>query len=130
MMPLKSFDPLVKYTNPFIGKRSGVSFANGVIGSPAKHIALKELLFTLPKWYSEHVDSAASVQTGPAFVSSVWFGRKDVVHMPIEAFYPYNGFMAPKKEERDLMFKDKKNFPKEMYAAHYGSHNWGGKPKD
>jgi mannosyltransferase OCH1-like enzyme len=128
MMPLKSLEPLLS-DKPFIGQRSSKSFATGVIGCPAKHPAMRELINSLPTWYLDHKDHTASVQTGPAFVSSVWFGRSDVNHLPITTFYPYNGFMAPKRDERMRIFQDKQ-FPPEMLAAHFGNHMWGGKPID
>ena len=126
MMPLKSFEKLLG-TKPFIGMRSSKSFATGVIGCPPKHPAMRELINSLPEWYLKHKDKSASVQTGPAFVSAEWFGREDIEHLPIETFYPYNGFMAPKRQERLKIFAQKE-FPPEMLAAHFGNHRWGGKP--
>lgn len=130
MMPIKSFEHLTKLDCPFIAKRSSVSFATGVIGSPQGHKAIKELINILPTWYNENKNRSCSVATGPAFVSKFWFGRNDIVHLPIKTFYPYNGFMAPSLEKRLKMFTDKKNFPEEMLAAHFGNHKWGGKPKN
>ena len=128
MMPLKSFDHLTKLDQPFIGQRSSVSFATGVIGCPKGHKAINELINFLPVWYKEHQNRSCSVSTGPAFVSKCWFGRRDVSHLPIKTFYPYNGFMQPSLQERLQMFANKKNFPPEMLAAHFGNHKWGGKP--
>jgi len=128
IMPIKSFDTLLDKDMPFIGLRSGKSFESAVIGSPAKHKALSDLIDALPKWYSSHIDNAASVQTGPAFISSVWFGRDDIQHLPKHYFYPYNGFMAPKRSEKINLFKNKNNFNSEMYCAHFSNHRWGGKP--
>lgn len=129
MMPLKKFDELLKDGRPFLGKRSSKSFESAVIGAPAKHPAFKKLIKELPEWWENHKESTASVQTGPAFVSSILFGRHDVMHLPVKTFYPYNGFMAPKREEKLKMFEDKSNFPSMMYAAHLSNHRWGGKPK-
>lgn len=128
IMPIKNFDPLLEDGKPFLAKRSGKSFESAVIGSPSNHPAFKLLLDKLPEWFYEHKNSAASVQTGPTFVSSVLFGREDITHLPIKTFYPYNGFMAPKKNEKIKMFSNKNNFPEEMYAAHFSNHQWGGKP--
>jgi mannosyltransferase OCH1-like enzyme len=129
VMPLKSFDPLVvSATKPFIAKRSSKSFESAVIGSPSKHQAVSDLLKALPKWFNDHIDRSASVQTGPAFISNFWFGRPDVTHLPSTAFYPYNGFGAPKRDEKTKMF-DERQFSKSMYAAHFSNHRWGGKPK-
>jgi len=128
IMPIKNFDPLLNDDRPFLAKRSSKSFETAVIGSPAHHPAFKDVLDALPDWYQKHIDKAASVQTGPAFVSSVLFGRDDIRHLPIKTFYPYNGFMAPKRDEKVKMFLDKNNFPPEMYAAHFSNHRWGGKP--
>jgi mannosyltransferase OCH1-like enzyme len=128
IMPIKSFDTLVNSNQPFLGKRSSKSFETAVIGSPKNHIAMLEVIKAFPKWYNEHKKASASVQTGPAFVSSVLFGRKDITHLPIKTFYPYNGFMAPKRFEKEILFKNKNNFPEEMIAAHFSNHKWGGKP--
>jgi len=128
VMPIKSFDSLVNSDQPFLGKRSSTSFETAIIGSPKNHPAFLEVIKAFPEWYNEHKEASASVQTGPAFVSSVLFGRKDVTHLPIKTFYPYNGFMAPKRHEKEMLFKDKNNFPEEMIAAHFSNHKWGGKP--
>ena len=127
MMPLKSFDPLLEDSRTFIGLRSKSSFANGVIGGCKGDKSFKELLDSLPSWYENHKDRSCSVRTGPAFVSNVWFGKKEINHMPVEYFYPYNGFGQPKRDVRLKMFSDKSNFPDGMYAAHFGNHRWGGK---
>jgi mannosyltransferase OCH1-like enzyme len=129
VMPLKSFDPLIISDKPFLAKRSSKSFESAVIGSPKCHPAILETLNAMPKWYMNHIGRSASIQSGPAFVSSVLFGRKDVTHLPIKAFYPYNGFGSPKREQKIKMFANKNNFPNEMYAAHFSNHRWGGSPK-
>ncbi len=129
VMPIKKFDDLLKDPNPFAGLRSSKSFESAVIGCPAKHKAMKDLIDSLPEWYNNNVGRSTSVQTGPGFLSSVWFGRGDVRHLPIKTFYPYNGFMAPKRQEKQKIFQDKSNFPEEMIAAHFSNHSWGGKPK-
>ena len=128
VMPLKSFDSLVDSDKPFLAKRSSKSFESAIIGSPKGHPAFLELINQIPKWYYENIDKSASVQTGPTFVSSVLFGRNDVTHLPEKTFYPYNGFMAPKRDEKIKMFSNKNNFPNEMICAHFSNHRWGGKP--
>lgn len=127
VMPLKKFDTLLG-TMPFLAKRSSVSFETAIIGSPPKHPAFKNVIDAMPEWFYNNIDKAASVQTGPAFVSKILFGRTDIVHLPIKTFYPYNGFMAPKRIEKMKLFSNKNNFPDEMYAAHFSNHRWGGKP--
>lgn len=128
MMPLKRFDELLYDERPFCGMRSSKSFATGVIGSPPKHFAVKELIDKMPDWFykNEH----RSTQAGPDFVSWCWFGKDYIRHIPKEIFYLYDGFKAPKREIRDALFdRDKSEFPEVMLAAHYGNHVWGGKPK-
>jgi mannosyltransferase OCH1-like enzyme len=128
VMPLKPFDGLLEDPRPFLAMRSSKSFETAIMGSPKGHPAFADLIEALPKWYYEHEGRSASVQTGPAFVSSVLFGRVDIRHLPPSTFYPYNGFMAPKREEKIKMFSDKSNFPPEMLCAHFSNHRWGGKP--
>ncbi len=129
VMPIKSFDELLESDNrPFLAHRSSKSFESAIMGSPKGHPAFLELIDKLPQWYKEHKENSASVQTGPAFVSSVLFGRDDINHLPSKTFYPYNGFGAPKRDEKEIMFKDKTNFPDEMICAHFSNHRWGGKP--
>ena len=128
MMPLKPMDRLFDSTQPFMGQRSGKAFEAAVIGSPKGHYAITELLKELPEYYWARQGRAASVTTGPAFMSTFWFGREDITHYPKETFYPYDGFMAPKREEKEKMFSDKSNFPPEMLAAHFGNRRWGGNP--
>jgi mannosyltransferase OCH1-like enzyme len=127
IMPLKHFGQLVDGGKPFLAKRSGRSFESAVIGSPPGHPAFEQLIQKLPAWFEQHKDRSASVQTGPAFVSSVLFGRPDVTHLPSHTFYPYNGFMAPKRPEKEKMFSSRSNFQDGMYAAHFSNHQWGGK---
>ena len=130
IMPLKPFDSLITEDRPFIGMRSSKSFETAVMGSPAGHRATKDLIDAFPDWFDANKHRSCSVATGPAFVSSVWFGRDDIKHLPPKTFYPYNGFGAPKREEKLEMFSDTRNFPDEMICAHFGNHRWGGKPKD
>lgn len=127
--PLRHMGSLLMDPRPFCGLRSSKSFANGLFGAPKNHPVLQDTLDALPAWYEAHNDRACSVSTGPAFFSSVWFGRKDVRHIPPSAFYPYNGFGAPKRHVREAIFADNSNFPPGMYCAHFGNHKWGGKPK-
>lgn len=129
IMPLKSFDNLTNFKSPFIALRSKKSFESAVIGAPKKHPALMFLIKVLPQWYKKNGHKACSVATGPTFISNFWFGKKGIIHLPTSFFYPYNGFMAPKKEIKYKIFSDKNNFPTEMYAAHFSNHVWGGKPK-
>lgn len=129
VMPLRPFDVLLDDHRPFAGMRSPRSFESAVIGCPPGHPAMRDLLASLPSWYLEQDGKAASVQTGPMFLSAGWFGRGDVRHLPTVLFYPYDGYMAPKREEKDLMFEEG-NFPPQMLAAHYSNRRWGGKPSD
>ena len=130
IMPLKSFDSLLDLSNdrPFLGKRSSKSFESAVIGCPKNHPIFLELINALPNYFTKNLDRSASVQTGPAFISSILFGRDSVLHLPSKTFYPYNGFMAPKRAEKNSIFLDKSSFPQEMIAAHFSNHIWGGNP--
>lgn len=125
VMPLKSFDSLTNYDKPFLAKRSSKSFESAIIGSPRGHEAIRDVLTALPSYWKRHHDRYASVQTGPAFVSSVLFGRNDVIHLPTSTFYPYNGWGPPTREEKMKIFSDAKNFPPEMIAAHFSNNSWG-----
>lgn len=126
--PLKPFDPLLEDHRPFAGLRSRKSFEAAVLGSPAGHPASEELIKRFPDWFEKFGPGITSAHTGPQFISEVWFGRRDVRHLPTKTFYPYNGFMAPKRHEKEAIFK-KADFPPEMLAAHFSNHIWGGKPK-
>jgi len=128
MMPLKSFDKLLEKNTPFACKRSGKSFESAVLASPAKHPKMLSLINAIPNWYEIHKEKVM-IFAG-AFISSVWFGSTGVRHLPIKTFYPYNGFMAPKRHEKEEIFENPNNFPEEMIAAHFSNHIWGGKPKD
>lgn len=126
--PLKPFDPLLEDRRPFAGLRSKKSFEAAVLGSPPKHSAAEALITGFPAWFEAHGPGITSAHTGPQYISHVWFGRPDVRHLPTKTFYPYNGFMAPKRHEKEAMFK-KADFPPEMLAAHFSNMRWGGKPK-
>jgi len=126
VMPLRSFDDLLPL-GPFAGKRSSKSFEAAVIGSPARHPAVEALLAALPKWYWANY-KLTTLPVSAAFLSSIWFNRSDVQHLPSHAFYPYNGFGAPKRADKLKMFAER-NFHKDAYCAHFSNHRWGGKPK-
>lgn len=127
VMPLKPFTQLLEDPRPFAGKRSSKSFEAAVIGCPKGHPAAMELLKRFPKFFWEQ-KTRSSALTGPVFLSSVWFGRSDVRHLPTKTFYPYNGFHPPKRHEKIAIF-EKRDFPEEMIAAHFSNMVWGGKPK-
>tara|TARA_R110002020_G_scaffold51921_2_gene146462 strand:+ start:1213 stop:1977 length:765 start_codon:yes stop_codon:yes gene_type:complete len=127
MMPIKSFDKLLEDNTPFACKRSSKSFESAVLGGPAKHTAFINLINAIEPWYEMHKEKVM-IFAG-AFISSEWFGNPDIRHLPIKTFYPYNGFMAPKRHEKEKIFENISNFPKEMIAAHFSNHIWGGKPK-
>jgi hypothetical protein len=125
VMPLKTFEPLTELDKPFAAKRSSKSFEVAVMGSPPQHPAMKAVLDALPNHWKKYHDKSNAVSTGPAFFSSVLFGRPDVVHLPTSTFYPYNGWGAPSREEKLKIFENKENFPPEMIAAHFSNHTWG-----
>jgi mannosyltransferase OCH1-like enzyme len=127
-MPLKPFDPLMSDPRVFLGKRSSVSFESAVIGSPRGHEAMAAVIKSIPKYYWSNSGRAESVRTGPAFLSSILFGRSDVAHHPIKYFYPYNGFGAPKRADKMKLFSDRENFPSMMYSAHLSNSIFGPKP--
>lgn len=130
VMPLKPFDSLIEKDNrPFAGMRSKRSFESAIIGSPPRHPMLLELFDTVERWCEIKKDHDTSVRTGPGFLSKIWFGRWEVRHLPTQFFYPYDGFMAPKREEKEKMFKDASSFPNQMYCAHFSNRRWGGSPK-
>jgi len=126
MMPLKSFDGLLKESTPFAGKRSSKSFESAVLGGAAKDPALLALLEAMPSWSESHKDS--TLPLAGAFISSVWWGHCRVRHLPIETFYPYNGFGLTRERKHQVF--DEHDFPPEMLAAHFSENRWGGKPKD
>ena len=123
--PLRPFDPLLLHGTPFIGRRSSRSFENAVIGSPAHHPALKDLLSALPGsfWRTRSENGRG----GPAFVSSLWFGRPDVRHLDAKAFYPYNGFGTNKATKDETFANDEELRRRCTYAAHFSEHRWGGR---
>jgi mannosyltransferase OCH1-like enzyme len=128
VMPLRAFDPLLEDGRAFAGKRSSKSFEAAILGSPAESEPARALVKALPAWYRAHRGRSCAITTGPAFISSVWWGRADVRHLSGEWFYPYNGFCGPKRAEKDQLFL-MGQFPKGMFAAHYSGHRWGGRPK-
>lgn len=129
VMPLKPFDDLISSCEAFAGLRSKVSFEAAIIGAIAKSKQTSVFVEKFHDWYRETRLKSNAISTGPGFLSRCWFGREDVKHLPIKTFYPYNGFMAPNKEEKRKIFQAK-IFPPEMIAAHFSNHKWGGKPKN
>lgn len=128
VMPLRPFDELTKLDRPFACRRSSKSFENAVLGSPPHHPATRRLVETYPGHFWS-LSNRTAVTTGPQYVSEIWFGRPEIEHLPPKTFYPYNGFMAPKRDQKLEIFKAKA-FPECMLAAHFSNHRWGGKPQN
>ena len=77
MLPLRSFESLRSQGQPFLGKRSGKAFEIAVMGSPKNHPAFGTLIQAFPAYHERNKHRATSVASGPAFYSSVLFGRPD-----------------------------------------------------
>ena len=127
MMPLRPFHALLEDPTPFAGLRSSKSIEMAVIGAPARHPAIQALLTELPAWYWSRPEEESDVhnKTGPLYYNHVLYDRDDVRKLPVNTFYPVKGFAGPRKAERDEMFRDPENFPRESLAAHYSSKKWG-----
>jgi mannosyltransferase OCH1-like enzyme len=124
--PLKPLDILTGLTKPFACLRSSRSFENAVLGSPPRHREVIRVIKNYPAFFWS-LSNRTAVTTGPQYVSKMWFGNKNVAHLPIKMFYPYNGFMAPKRDEKLKIFNSGR-FPTGMLAAHFSNHRWGGTP--
>lgn len=128
VMPLKSLEPLRMDPRPFAAHASSKQLMNSVIGAPAGHPAIEAVLERLPDWYWEHAERAASVATGPALLTDVWWNRNDVRKLPKDTFFPYKLLFGTPKARKEEIFAEAV-WPEETLAVHYSDHVWGGRPK-
>lgn len=119
--PLRRFDDLLGPT-PFIGWEDSRLLCPTVMGSPAHHPAIEQLLDQLPRWVARHQGKPPNQATGPHFVTAAWRRRTDVRRLPPAAFYPVHW-----SEKARLGGP----YPQESYAVHHWNSGWqeGGPPQ-
>jgi mannosyltransferase OCH1-like enzyme len=112
--PLKPFDDLLGPT-PFIAWETNRLLCPTVLGSPAGHPAIENLLDRLPQWSYKRVGKPPNQQTGPYFVTWCWSHRTDVRRLEAQTFYPVGWW------EREKLGGP---YPAESYAVHHWSAGW------
>lgn len=86
---LKALDPLCQADLPFVGWESDARLCPTVLGSPAGHPLMIELLEDLVVWVHEHADEKDPViQTGPIFLTDRWGTKPGIRRLPMSYFYP------------------------------------------
>jgi mannosyltransferase OCH1-like enzyme len=119
---LKPFDPLVDTDKAFAGWEDSRMICPTVIGAPAGHPALGELLDVLPEWFDAHRDEPPNVSTGPHLMTRLWRWRDDVTLYPPVTFY-------------SVHWSEKKRlggpYPEEAVSIHHWDARWlpGGPPQ-
>ncbi len=125
-LPLRPLDPLLDDPRAFAGKRSSKSLNNSVIGGPAGHAALADLLAALPAWYWADAENERKFPHGPTFLTAQWWDRPDVRLLPVSAFYSKNRNFKTAVERRavEQSFVDE-TFPADAFLCHWSDHKFG-----
>lgn len=89
--PLRSFEPLVSDplgVLPFAGWEDANLICPTVMGSPARHPAIVDLVKRLSAWAAPRMKKPPNQQTGPYFLTKRWKYRDDVTLYAPVRFYP------------------------------------------
>jgi mannosyltransferase OCH1-like enzyme len=123
--PLRTFDPLLEEDTAFVAWEAGRLgerprlLCPTVIGAPAGHAALRDLLDFLPRWSANGsrnwMHDRPNLMTGPHPLTHVWRHRDDVRRLPMQTFYPVGW------GERDRLGGP---YPEESYAVHHWDAGW------
>lgn len=108
---LKPFDELLTPGTPFAGWEDERLVCPTVIGCPAEHPALGDLLDILPEWFDNRPDAPPNHATGPYLFTACWRWRDDVRLLPPLAFYPVH-------------WSNKKELGHPYPAASFAVHHW------
>lgn len=111
---VRNLEPLIADVEMFCGTEDGVHYCNGIFGAVPGHPAVKAAIEALPRSMADYGHLPINLQTGPAFTTRVWRGRRDVHVFPRETFYPYGWNEKHRKGER---FSD-------AYAIHHWAGSW------
>jgi len=116
--PLRRFDPLLEDGRPFIAWCSDKELDPSVIGSPAGHPAIRQLVDELAQvreWCLQGNPMTPPGTTGPTYVTARWRWRDDVRRLPPVTFFPYHW---------SRMQDDHPPWPERSYAIHHWSAGW------
>jgi len=113
--PLRPFDELLEDERPFAAWEDKYLLCPTVMGSPAGHPAVSDLLEALPKWARLRAGAPPNQQTGPHFLTAQWADRRDVRLLPRVAFYPVHW-----SQRVELGGP----YPPESYAVHWWDQGW------
>lgn len=111
---LRPFDDLLD-GRPFAGWEDERMICPTVMGGPAGHPALQELVSDLPRWFRRYQGHPPNRQTGPYYLTMRWRWREDVRLLEPPAFYPVHW-----SEKRKLGGP----YPPESYAVHHWAAGW------
>lgn len=113
--PLRSFEELVYDDRAFAGWENQTLLCPTVLGAPPGHPAFESLLSHLPAWIERHPDQPPNKQTGPHFLTRMWFFRDDVRRLSPVYFYPVGWW------ERDKLGGP---YPEESFCVHHWNQGW------
>jgi hypothetical protein len=115
---LRPFDDLL--SEPFIAWENDRLLCPTVIGAPAYHPAVGDLLDNLPAWFDAHPNATPNIASGPDFITPRWRERDDIKRLPPMAFYPVGWW------EKQLL--NQIDYPAEAYAVHHWAKGWAKTP--
>ncbi len=113
--PLNPFDDLLAKDMPFIGWESFNFVCCALMGGPPGHPAFADLVENLPAHAEEHWEEPAVGRTGPAYITSRWVERTDVLRLPPSTFYPVCW------DERERLGGP---YPDDTIAVHHWNAGW------
>jgi mannosyltransferase OCH1-like enzyme len=114
--PIRPLDPLRHY-ELIVGTEDGYHLSSGVIGSEARHPAIRSLLDNLEIDERPLLEVGLNVATGPMLLTQTLSGHgSGVTIAPPELFYPYAFGTTPERDEEICT--------PFTYLIHHWAHSW------
>lgn len=108
-------DLLAPSVGAFAGWEFGHRLCTAVLGGEPGHPALQALVDWLPAWCASHDGEPPDRRTGPLYLTTTWWKRRDVTRFAREIFYPVGWW------QRELLGGD---YPTGSYAVHHWAGSW------
>jgi hypothetical protein len=116
--PLRPIDELLTDPRPFAAWENDRTMCTAILGAPAAHPAIRELIDGLPAQLERTERKTANHAAGPEYATALWREREDVRRLPPWTFYPVGWW------ERHLL-GDARNYHPDTYAVHHWAKGWG-----
>ena len=115
--PLRPMDDLLNDPRPFAAWENDRTMCTALLGAPAHHPAIGDLIAGLVDRLSATEGQTANNAAGPEYATALWREREDVRRLPPSSFYPVGWW------EKHLL--GNVDYPPETYAVHHWAKGWG-----